>query len=219
MRMVQHAPQNRRGAAAATRTRLLEAGRTAFANKGLTGTNLKEDILRPAGVSVGSFYHQFKDKTELLLVILQEHADTFRKRLSEAHSPAPDLAVDEIARASYGLVFDLADESIEVMRIQMRERDSGDARVRAFLSEDRDRWIASLAADYARLAEGTSLKIDWQMAATLVVALSLSSLAHYHEVTADLAPEARAEARRELVEALVRFTLGGIPGLAGPAPP
>ena len=62
---------------AKTRSRLLEFGRKAFARRGHTGTNLKEDILLPAGVSVGSFYHQFKAKTDLFLVILRSTARRF----------------------------------------------------------------------------------------------------------------------------------------------
>ena len=48
-------PGARRGSAEATRARLIEAGRRAFARKGLAGTKLTQDILEPAGVSVGSF--------------------------------------------------------------------------------------------------------------------------------------------------------------------
>src|SRR5262245_24005929 len=68
-----------------TRRRLLQVGRRAFARKGHAGTNLREDILVPARVSVGSFYHQFRDKTDLFLAILDEHSQTFRGMIHEVH--------------------------------------------------------------------------------------------------------------------------------------
>ena len=78
-------PGARRGSAEATRERLIEAGRRAFARKGLAGTKLTQDILEPAGVSVGSFYHQFKDKTDLMLAIFEQHTDNMRALLRREH--------------------------------------------------------------------------------------------------------------------------------------
>ena len=56
----------RQARSAETRRKLLDAGFEAFAAKGHDGVNLVEDVLEPAGISIGSFYHQFADKTELL---------------------------------------------------------------------------------------------------------------------------------------------------------
>ena len=119
------APRRARPSAAETRRRLLAAGRTAFARKGLDGTNLRDDILAPAGVSVGSFYHQFRDKTELLLAILLEDSAAFRARLHQIHTPAPGRTFADIARASYAFVFDLAEQHADLMRLRRRESESG----------------------------------------------------------------------------------------------
>ncbi len=56
-----------------TRARLLDFGRRAFARKGLAAANLKDDILTPGGVSASSSDHLFGDKTELFLVVIEEH--------------------------------------------------------------------------------------------------------------------------------------------------
>ncbi len=199
----------RRGPARATRQRLLDAGRAAFAAKGLAGVNLRNDILEPAGVSVGSFYHQFEDKTELLLAILDEHAQLFRARLSEVHRPGPGRSIRDIAERSFGLVFDLAEADESIWRIQMKERDSRDPRVRAFLRVNRERWIESLAGDYARIADsagGAADRFDADLAARLVVGLCWAAMAEYTETP----PAERAASRERLLGGLVDFTMGGI---------
>lgn len=198
-----------RGPARETRRRLLEAGRRAFARKGLAGTNLVADVLEPAGVAVGSFYHQFSDKTDLLLTILGEHAESFRARVSAVHAPAPGRSFADIARASYGLLLDVAAQDEDVLRIQLRERDCGDERVRRFLLEERRRWAESLAADYRRLAYTSGASLDVERAVELIVALSLGAVAQYLETP----PRQRAARRERLLDGLVRFTLGGVAAL------
>jgi AcrR family transcriptional regulator len=192
--------------AQATRARLLEAGRRAFAAKGLDGTNLRDDILEPAGVSVGSFYHQFRDKTELLFAILRDDTDLFRVRLSQAHTPAPGRTLLDICRASYGATLDMAEMQEEFLRISLRERNATDPRVREFLREERERWMESMTQDYERIAAANGLRIDAALAAELTVALSTGIVASYLEL-----PRSRRRSERvRMLEAMCRFTLGGL---------
>jgi AcrR family transcriptional regulator len=193
----------------ATRQRLLRAGRKAFARKGLAATNLRDDVLSPAGVSVGSFYHRYRDKTELLLDILSEHAEAFRARLHDVHTPAPGRTLREIAHSSYALMFEVAERNEDVLRIQMRERHSSDPRVRHFLAEDRRRWTARLAADHERLAEVSGHDVSGELVAELVASLALGAVARWLE----LPPAERPSERKRLLDGLVRFTLGGVPAL------
>jgi len=206
----------RRGSAEATRARLIEAGRRAFARKGLAGTKLTQDILEPAGVSVGSFYHQFKDKTDLMLSIFEEHADNLRVLVSEAHRPAPGRSLVDIARSSYALAFDLADRYANEARILMRERAVDEPRIRRFIDEDHKRSLESLKRDYRRLAELNHFDLDVELAADLVAGLAEGVLDRYLE----LPREERPKARERLLDGLVRFTLGGLPALSisGAAP-
>ena len=199
-------PGSRR--AEGTRRKLLEAGRVAFARKGLAAVHLKRDILEPAGVSVGSFYHQFKDKSDLLAAILAEHSQALRARLREVHRPDTERTGEEVAFQSYSLLFDVADEHPDGMRILLRERED-DPRIRAFIEEDRARWRHSLARDYARIAQARGFELEAELAAELIGLLAHGAIQHYLSL-----PRAeRAKARERLIGGLVRLTLRGLPGL------
>ena len=191
--------------AAETRRRLLQAGRRAFAAHGLEGTNLRTHVLLPAGISVGSFYHQFADKTELLLAILEESMAGFRARLHEIHAPRPGKSALDVARDSFALALDLAVRNEDLMRIQLRVRTSEDPRVRAFERESRARWRASLAEDYRRIGRAAGHAIEAELLADLIVGLGLGAVAQLLETP----PAQRKAARERLLDGLVRFTLGG----------
>jgi len=57
-----------------TKARIMKAAFRLFAKKGIHGTNSKE-IVRSAGVSIGSFYSYFKNKKALLLDMLDDYLD------------------------------------------------------------------------------------------------------------------------------------------------
>jgi AcrR family transcriptional regulator len=198
-----------------TRARLLAVGRRVFARKGHAGANLREDILGPAHVSVGSFYHQFRDKTDLLLAILEDHARTFLAMIQEAHRPREESEPGEIARHSFETVFRIAEQSDDLFRIMVRERESEDPRVRAYLRDNHRRWIESLADDYRRVGlESPGSGDALTLAAELITATTLGTILNY----LDLPEHERATRRGPLIDGLVRFTIGGLIALTTPMP-
>jgi len=210
-----NAAATRASSRALTRARLLAVGRRVFARKGHAGANLKEDILVPARVSVGSFYHQFRDKTDLLLAILEEHSQTFMAMIQEAHRPREESEPGEIARHSFETVFRIAERNDDLFRIMVRERESEDPRVRAYLRDNHRRWIESLADDYRRAGlespEGTGALA---LAAELISATTLGSVLNH----LDLPEHERTRQRGPLIDGLVRFTIGGLLALTTPLP-
>ena len=199
-----------------TRALLLEQGRRAFARRGHQATNLKEDILLPAGVSVGSFYHQFRDKTDLFLAILEEHDQTFRQLIHDANRPRGGIDPEQIARHSFETFFAIAEEHADLFRIMSRERESEDERVRNFLREVRRGWTRGLMADYRSMLDGRVVADeDLEMAAELVQSMTFGVIVNFLSLTAG----ERRQERSRLVDGLVRFSLGGVAALFGAAPP
>jgi AcrR family transcriptional regulator len=198
-----------------TRQRLLHVGREAFARKGHAGTNLKQDILEPARVSVGSFYHQFRDKTDLLVAILRQHSETFRAMIQDGHRRERDQPPPAVARHGYELVFRVAEENEDLFRIMARERESTEPRVRQYLRENYRLWVEALADDYRHIGHisGDATEAT-TLAAELVMSLTLGALLTYLEAT----PGERTANRERLIDGLVKFTLGGVAVLVGGVP-
>jgi len=195
-----------------TRNRLLEFGRKAFARRGHVGTNLKEDILLPAGVSVGSFYHQFRDKTDLFLAILQEHGATFRRMIHDANRPQEGMDEEQVARHSLETDYAIAEENADLFHIMLRERESEDERVREFLREGRRGWTQGLVEDYRTMLGGHEVaNEELEMAAELVQSMTFGLIVHFLGLT----PEEQRRERSRLIEGLVRFSLGGLSALFG----
>jgi AcrR family transcriptional regulator len=194
-----------RGRAAATRERILDTARSAFAAKGFDGTNLVGDVLEPAAVSAGSFYHQFRSKSDLYTVVVQEAAAGWHAPLASVADAGPrdigDLA--GVARQAYRGVFDVVDQHEDLVRIQMRDRYHPDPEVYAPLRALRAGWITTLTSVYRQvLAEPAA-------AAELTVSLALGTVAFYLDI-----PQAeRSKVRGRLIDNLTAFTLGGLAAL------
>lgn len=61
-----------------TRKRIIDAGDKVFAKKGMSNTQIK-DICKEAGVSIGTFYHYFENKDDLILKRFWEFDEPYTK--------------------------------------------------------------------------------------------------------------------------------------------
>lgn len=190
-----------------TRRRLLVQARAAFAAKGHDAVSVRRDVLEPSGVSNGSFYHQFADKTDLLVAVLEEAVDAARFVLHESIATTPATDPDQRAQSAFETWFAMVDGAEDLFRIQVRERDNPDPRVRTLVQALRQRWIATIAANLReRTGTGT---VDADLAARLIASLTYGVLIDYLDTPAD----ERAALRATLIDALPRFVTGGVTAL------
>jgi AcrR family transcriptional regulator len=121
------------------RARLLAAARTAFGETGY-GASVHE-ICRAAGVGIGTFYHQFPDKSDLMRFLMdEEHRYRVRAFDAIAANGADDFA-SEVARVLSGSDSALLRAMIEACGVDERLRDFA----RDLRKETRERLAAAIA--------------------------------------------------------------------------
>ena len=192
-----------------TRARLLVAAREAFAEHGHDGVNLKADILDPAGVSVGSFYHQFSDKTDLLVTLLDEATDSWRAGVIGDDVVVRGDGLEAGLRAAFTRFVAGLEDNEDLWRIQLRERTSADPRIRERIRRGRAAWRRELV-DRFRLHQDLPDGYAGR-AADLLIMLSVGLATAYLDRPRR---QRSAAARRELVEDATAFAAGGLNQLA-----
>jgi AcrR family transcriptional regulator len=202
----------RRVNAEETRSRLIKAGRKAFAAKGLGGTNLRDDILVPAKVSGGSFYHQFSDKVELLLEILDLDAEGMKAEVDgDGDSESDETELAPVVRSILSQYFDMADRNPHFIKIYVREYYSDDRRVLNKIRKHNENTtqIVSRALESQNASGGH--KIDTRLGGTLIGSLAISVINYYMGLTA----KRRTVERESLITGTVDLLLGGISAVRG----
>ena len=194
--------------ATATRKRIFSVALKAFAAKGYAETNLTEDILAPAGISVGSFYHQFRDKNDLFIQLVNSIHGEIQDRLSMVQQERPLEELELMAQESFELLFDLIDENPDYFLIQLKESQNSDPNVREALLGVRKSWLKSMRRNYETSADPKS-NLDLSLIADLIGALSIGTISQYLE----LEFKKRASFRERRVEAMTLFSVGGIVSL------
>jgi AcrR family transcriptional regulator len=130
------------------RTRLLAAARAAFAENGYAAS--VHEICQAAGVGMGTFYHQFPDKSDLMRFLMDEEHQ-YRLRAFEA------LAVRGAEELSAGIARILAGSDPGLLRA-MVEACGIDERLRDFGREVRKKTQERLAATLARAREARGIQ-------------------------------------------------------------
>jgi AcrR family transcriptional regulator len=167
------------------RARLLAAARTAFAKAGY-GASVHE-ICQAAGVGIGTFYHQFPDKSDVMRLLMDEEHQ-FRVRAFDALAAGgvEDLGA-EVARVLAGSDPALLPAMLEAIEVNDSLRDFA----RGLREESQQR----LAAAITRARRGRNIRrpaLDPNAAAWAVL--------HVGDVAID---PARADDVRRVIEVLV----------------
>jgi AcrR family transcriptional regulator len=187
----------------------LETGFGAFAAKGFDGVNLVEDVLEPAGISIGSFYHQFTDKAELLREILAEAAErrrSFIVQLGELDS-ASDL--ETVVRQVVERLFDSLERDATAWQLQRVSRIAGDDGVREFGSAARENWNGAVAQLLERWFDHPPAEL--RRASDPIVTLARGFVYDFLDT-----PAHQRRDRHEQIDDMSSFVVGGLTALLGP---
>jgi len=106
--------ERRRRAQHAARQRILEAGATLLAGRGLEGANSNQ-IARAAGAGVGTFYAHFEDKHALHRAVVRQTFEGLQGRLAKA--AATSDALEDQVRALVGALCDFATQHPDFFRV------------------------------------------------------------------------------------------------------
>lgn len=141
--------QPKQARAIRTRERILEQAELAFAAKGFEAASLTSDILEPAGISVGSFYHQFGDKRAVLHAVLAER-HPWRELSGSLVVAAEQPTFAASVHAAMTTMLDDIERRPATWSIHFREMCSADPDVRELIAQSWSTWEDSILAVFDR---------------------------------------------------------------------
>ena len=190
-----------------TRQKILTQAEVAFARFGFDATSLTSDILDPAGVSVGSFYHQFDNKIEVLLAVLADRLEERRSSIA-ALLASTDAPFEGSLRIAMDAALDDIDRSPESWQISFRERQHPDPTISTAIEYGWEAWSEVGRSLVARHYQAPPAVIG--DAAQLTISVTAGLMRDY--LGADAAGRERVRAR---VPVAAEFAAAGVERLVG----
>lgn len=158
---------------AETRTKLLDAARDVFADRGVVGGSV-EEICERAGFTRGAFYSNFEDKDQLLRAVLDREEDAVLKRLTETIELGPGSTMESVtAVIEQFLETDPIDQKYFLIQSELALhaiRDPQTAQLFLNLSQVTKTRIAALV-ESGMAAVGRELTVSAEDAAEAVLAI------------------------------------------------
>ena len=156
-----------------TRSRILEAAKECFAQRGYDGTGVAE-ICRHAGVTKGAFYHHFPSKQALFLELLNLWLAELDAQLATVHTKADTasealLQMAEMAHPVFQMPSRQLPISLEFWTKAAHDPTVQQATIAPY-RRYRDFFSAIIEAG---ITEGTLRPVDPEMAAQVIVSLAV----------------------------------------------
>lgn len=124
-----------------TRERILAQAEIAFAVRGFEAASLTSDILEPAGISVGSFYHQFADKRAVLHALVEERRREWHTRVDELAGRSELTGLADAVAAALITLLDDVDRHPHAWWILFRELHNAEPEIRSLFEVEWGTWL------------------------------------------------------------------------------
>lgn len=148
--------QPKQARAIRTRERILDQAEHAFATRGFEAASLTSDILDPAGISVGSFYHQFADKRAVLHALLDERRSWRDVNAATTAAAGQQPTFADAVRHAMLLFLDDIDRHPKMWWIHCRELHSADTEIRHLIEQSWSTRVDSVRAVLRSHADDTA---------------------------------------------------------------
>jgi AcrR family transcriptional regulator len=137
---------------AETRYMIIQSARKIFSEKGFHKTQIS-DIVKEAGISVGSIYAHFRDKRDLFEQLYRENLKNLRQKLRELRQTAQPNDIRERVQRwkyTYNAFFDYVDENPQQILMILRGGFGVDEDHDADLWEFFNAFAQDIAEDYRK---------------------------------------------------------------------